>query len=335
MDQERQGVSRRTFVKTGGALVGGLAATTTDPAQARAVGPKVPQVVLGRTGVSVGRLGVGCAYFQRKRVSPADVSRVVHRALELGVNYLDTAPNYGGPETGFAEEKMGAVIPEVRDKVFLVTKTEEATYDGTWKLLRQSMKRMRTDRLDLVHLHNVGEPNSRWVDLKAALGPRGALAALKEAKKQGVVRFIGASGHQHPSRFHAVLDTGEIDVLMNAVNFVVRHTYDFEHKVWSRAHQEGLGLVAMKVLGGAASTNEGGFRLPKDRYEAAVRYALSVPGVSVAVIGMETIAEIEQAASVVANAKPLGPEESLELSKLGLELSARPEWRETYGTPLT
>ena len=61
------------------------------------------------------------------------------------------------------------------------------------------------------------------------------MAALREAKKQGVVRFIGASGHLHPTRFHEALDSGEIDVLMNAVNFVVQHTYDFEHKVWSRA----------------------------------------------------------------------------------------------------
>ena len=63
------------------------------------------------------------------------------------------------------------------------------------------------------------------------------MAALREAKKQGVVRFIGASGHVHPTRFHEALDSGEIDVLMNAVNFVVQHTYDFEHKVWSRAQK--------------------------------------------------------------------------------------------------
>ena len=171
---------------------------------------------------------------------------------------------------------MGPAIAEIRDKVFLVTKTEEPTYEGTWKLLRQSLKRMRTDRLDLVHLHNFGD-EKLWGDPKLVFGDNGAVAALREAKRQGVVRFIGASGHLHPTRFHEALDSGEIDVLMNAVNFVVRHTYDFEHKVWSRARHMNLGLVAMKVLGGAAR-EQGGFKLDEKHYEQAIRYALSVPG---------------------------------------------------------
>ena len=149
------------------------------------------------------------------------------------------------------------MIAEIRDKVFLVTKTEEPTYEGTWKLLRQSLKRMRTDRVDLVHLHNFGD-EKLWGDRKLVFGDDGAMAALREAKCQGVVRFIGASGHLHPSRFHEALDSGEIDVLMNAVNFVVRHTYDFEHKVWSRARHMNLGLVAMKACSGSLRGNRTG-----------------------------------------------------------------------------
>jgi aryl-alcohol dehydrogenase-like predicted oxidoreductase len=340
MSQETSGVSRREFVKSGGAVIGTLAVAGPAAMPSRADETKegepvrVPQVVLGRTGAKVGQLGVGCAYFQRKRVTPEDVAKTLHRALELGINYLDTAPNYGSPETGFAEEKMGLVMPEIRGKVFLVTKTEDATYDGTWKLLRQSMKRLRTDRFDLVHLHNFGM-QEWWADPKQAFGEKGAMAALREAKKQGVVRFIGASGHVHPARFHAALDSGEIDVLMNAVNFVTRHTYDFEHKVWSRAQAANLGLVAMKVLGGAKDQERGGFQLPQEHYELAIRYALSVPGISVAVIGMENIPEVEKAARTVAQARPFSPEESLKVARLGLELSARKEWQAPYGTPLT
>src|SRR5205823_14441972 len=145
-----------------------------------------------------------------------------------------------------------------------------------------------------VHLHNFGD-ETLWGDHKLVFGDRGAMGALREAKRQGVVRFIGASGHLHPTRFHQALDSGEIDVLMNAVNFVVQHTYDFEHKVWSRARRENIGLVAMKVLGGNAGT-AGGFKLPEDHYELAIRYALSIPGLAVAVIGLENVAELEQAA---------------------------------------
>ncbi len=173
--RESRSLSRRVFVKGGTALVGGLAAGAAAAGESAAAPVKVPDVVLGRTGARVSRLGIGCAYFGAKRVTPDDVRATLHRALELGVNYLDTAPTYGGAETGFAEEKMGPAIAEVRDKVFLVTKTEEPTYDGTWKLLRQSLKRMRTDRLDLVHLHNFGD-EKLWGDTRQVVGDKGALA---------------------------------------------------------------------------------------------------------------------------------------------------------------
>jgi aryl-alcohol dehydrogenase-like predicted oxidoreductase len=337
MNERHETFSRRDFVKGGSVLLGGLAASgaavpSAEAGQAPAAAVKVPDVALGRTGARVSRLGIGCAYFQRKQVTPDDVRATLHRALELGVNYLDTAPVYGNPETGFAEEKMGPAIAELRDRFFLVTKTEEPTYEGTWKLLRQSLKRMRTDRVDLVHLHNFGD-EKMWGDRKLVFGDHGAMAALREAKRQGVIRFIGASGHLHPTRFHEGLDSGEIDVLMNAVNFVVRHSYDFEHKVWSRARHMGVGLVAMKVLGGAAR-DQGGFKLDEKYYEQAIRYALSVPGIAVAVIGLENVAELEKAASVVAPAKPLSPEEDLALAKVGLELAASPDWKTVYGEPL-
>jgi aryl-alcohol dehydrogenase-like predicted oxidoreductase len=158
MSDHNHACSRRDFVKGGGLLLGGLAASAASARGADANPPavlKVPDSVLGRTGARVSRLGIGCAYFQRKHVTADDVRAALHRALELGINYLDTAPTYGNAETGFAEEKMGPAISEIRDKVFLVTKTEEPSYDGTWKLIKQSLKRMRTDRLDLIHLHNL------------------------------------------------------------------------------------------------------------------------------------------------------------------------------------
>lgn len=330
MESSTSEVTRRDFVRTGSAVLGNLAVAL--PAAGSRAGETeksttVPQVVLGRTQAKVSRLGIGCAYFQRNRVTADDVTATLRRAIELGVNYLDTAPVYGN-----AEDKMGPGLRELRDKFFLVTKTEEPTYEGTWKLLKQSLKRMQTDRIDLVHLHNFGDQNL-WGDHKTVFGDRGAMGALREARKQGVIRFIGASGHLHPTRFHAALDSGEIDVLMNAVNFVVQHTYDFEHKVWSRARHMNVGLVAMKVLGGAAR-DQGGFKMEPQYYEKAIRYALSIPGISVAVLGLENIGELEKAASVVAGARPLSAEESLDLARAGLELAGRPEWKTVYGTPL-
>jgi predicted aldo/keto reductase-like oxidoreductase len=120
---------------------------------------------------------------------------------------------------------------------------------------------------------------------------------------------------------------------MNAVNFVVQHTYDFEHKVWSRARHMNVGLVAMKVLGGAVRP-EGGFKMDEKYYEKAIRYALSIPGIAVAVIGLENVAELEKAAAVVARAQTLSSEESLELARVGLDLAGTSEWKTAYGAPL-
>lgn len=337
MNKKPNELSRREFVRGTGAAIGGLVAGSAlgRPALGSDAGqsPRVPTATLGRTGQQVSRLGLGCIHFKRPHVTVDGVRKTLHRALELGVNYIDVAPNYGDEKTGFSEEKMGPTIKEIRDQVFLVTKTEEATYEGTWDLLRQSMRRLETDHFDLVHLHNFGhEP--RFPDLDFMFGEKGALGALLEAQEKGVVRFIGASGHLHPSRFHAALDTGKIDVLMNAVNFICQHTYDFEHKVCSRARRENVGLVAMKVLGGVGRGGQG-FRIPEDLYEKAIRYALSVPGVSVAVIGLENVAELEKAAQLVATAEPLSETESLELARLGLELAAADEWKTSYGTPVT
>jgi len=324
-------ISRRSFVRTG-AVLGGAAAGFARSARGDDNPPSgpIPQVVLGRTGAKVSRLGIGCAYFQREKVTPDDVGATIRRALELGVNYLDTAPAYGT-----AEEKMGPTLrdKEVRDKVFLVTKTPEPTYEGTWKSLRHSLKMLQTDHVDLVHLHNFGDANV-WGDDKLVFGDKGAIGALREAKKEGLVRFIGASGHLHPSRFHVAMDSGEIDVLMNAVNFVVRHNYDFEHKVWSRARHMNLGLVAMKVLGGAGKP-EGGFKMDEAHYERAVRYALSIPGLAVAVVGIDGVAELEKAAAAVSGYKPFSDDERREVDRLGLQLAASPEWKEAYGAPLT
>lgn len=327
-------MNRREFIQ-GTAAAGGMLAltaahaaseTTEAPSETKA---KMPQGILGRTGEKVSRLGIGCWIFGTERMSIEDGAATLHRAVELGVTYVDTAPNYGN-----AQEKMGHTIKEIRDRIFLVTKTEEASYEGTWRLLKQSLKHLQTDRLDLVHLHSIGSEDM-YPDLNFLLSDKGALGALREAKKQGVIRFIGASGHHYPSRFHRILECGEIDVLMNTMNFVAQHTYDFENKVWCRARHQNLGLVAMKVLGGAGPGGKG-FQLPEDCYEVAIRYALSIPGLSCMVIGMGGVAELEKAAATVAKAQPLSEEESFDLYRRGVELLTRhPNWRALYGLPVT
>ncbi len=315
-------MNRRQFVKTISVAAAGLASD-----RVFAENNGMPYAVLGRTGRSVSRLGVGCGIFITRDFSAMEIASVVETACENGVNYIDTAPNYPG-----VQEKLGPIIEGIREKLFLVSKIEETTYDGAWRQLEKSMKHMKTDHLDLVHFHSFGDAN-RWPDIKQITGKNGALSALLKAGEEGVIGAIGASGHNNPSRYHSILDTGAIDVLMNVANFAMQHTYAFERKVWQRARDEKIGLVAMKVLGGVHPVTQKEFRFHIDDYENAVRYALSVPGVATAVIGMRDVFEVQEAVGTVRKFKPLSKSESAALSKKGQNIvKARPAlWRKAWG----
>ncbi len=328
--------SRRTFLRSTSAALGtALAAPPLVDAADAVAARKVPMRTLGRTGARVSLLGIGCAHFRYDRVTREDIQGILDRAGALGVNYLDIAPNYGD-----AEDKLGPVLEPARNRFFLVTKTEEPTYDGTWKLLRQSMKRLRTDHLDVVHVHNLGW-EKRFPDDKAVFAKTGGtMAALREAKRSGVIRFIGASGHLYPSRFRVAIESGEIDVLMCAVNFIVRHVYNFEDKVFASARKKDIGLVAMKVLGGRTNYTGDDDKsahclIPAEHYRSAMRYALSIKGLSSAVIGVEGVPQLDQAAQVVVDHKPFTPAESKVLRETGCALAKTKTWAEAYGAPLT
>jgi aryl-alcohol dehydrogenase-like predicted oxidoreductase len=288
----------------------------------------MPRSVLGRTGKSVSRLGIGCGIFSKDEFTAKEMIDVIETALARGVNYLDTAPNYPG-----VQNAIGPVVKANRDKLFLVSKIEETTAAGAWQQIRKSLADLQTDRLDLVHLHSFGDVD-RWPDVKMVCGPTGALSALIEAREKGVIGAIGASGHNRPSRFHQILDTGAIDVLMNPANFVMQHIYDFEAKVWARARLSNVGLVAMKVLGGVYPGNNRESRLPLDEFENAIRYALSIPGVSTAVIGMRDFQQVEEAADVVCSiTEPLDEAALQALYQRGIELMATAPglWRPAWG----
>lgn len=287
----------------------------------------MPKAILGRTGVEVSRLGLGTTPLFIESVSYAGAQAVLHRAVELGVTYIDTAPNYGSSDATYVEKKLGPAIKELRNEIFLVTKTESKDYAGTWDLLRQSLERMQTDHIDLIMLHNIGL-ESRFPDLDRVFSEDGAVGALREAKGQGLIRFIGISGHMYPTRVASLFDKPDIDdldVFMNASNFVVQHSYNFEEKVWPKARERNIGLVAMKVLGGnPAGTHVK--RIADEDYDDAVRYCLSIEGVSVAVIGCQSIGHVERAVRAVKNFTPLTADEWTNLASKGRALLHTEPW---------
>lgn len=281
----------------------------------------LPRRKLGKTGLDVGILGIGTAPFGRQEMSQAEVNRVVDAALDAGVNYLDTAPIYG-----LAERRLGEALKGKRGKFVLVSKVEATSRgDASW-MVRESLMKLKTDYLDLVHLHNVGRTD-RFPSLDALVGEDGALEGLRALKKKGVIRHIGLTNHMRPKRALPVMDAGDIEVVMCAANFVDRHTYNFEETIFAEASRRNMGVVAMKVLGGRA--DEGARLSDPEHYEDAVRYALSLPGLSVAILGVKSVAEFEKALAIAKAHKPFTDAELTRLSKKGKKMAA--EWGEIRG----
>jgi len=319
--------TRREALQTGALLSAGLAAPGLLASAASAKSQTMLTKMLGKTAERISVLTLGTGHFRASLgLDAKKAGAIVERAIELGVASIDTAPNYSE-----AEDFLGEVLPPHRDKIFLATKTEAATYDGCWEQLRTSMKRMKTDRLDLVYLHNWGEKD-RFPDVKAALGKQGALGALREAQRLGVVRFIGASGHLYPSRFMAILEKEEFDVVMCLANFVAKHIYNFEEKVFEYARLKDVGVIAMKALGGAADWSKGAARVSQEHYQTAIRYALNIPGVASLNIGFRKVEELEQAVKTILNAKPLKTKEIAAIEEMGKQLA--PAWGAAWGEPV-
>jgi aryl-alcohol dehydrogenase-like predicted oxidoreductase len=317
------GVSRREFLQAAGA--GGLALTAGGLHGAeKAV---LPQKTLGRTGVKVPALGLGTAPagFRPEKEAVA----FFHQCLDAGLTYLDTAPEFAG--YGKAQVYLGQVLKERRKETFLVTKCAEPNGEKALALLKKNLAELQTDHADLVYAHSIGDDKMTPEKIYAA---DGVCKALEKAKKDGLTRFVGVSGHNRPERFLKALEEWDFDVMMNAVSLVVRHVYNFEQKVWPAAAKKGVALAAMKVYGGAPGGEKKpkGARLPDDFLRAALRYALGLQQVSVTVVGIHDGDELKQDLEWLRDFKPLTAEELAALDKPSQELAA--QWKAVYG-PVT
>ncbi len=324
-EQTGHGVSRRAFlvqsgVVAGGAVLSGLGG----PAAAGDQADELPRRVLGRTGVSLTTFTLGTA--PSGFTKPHDVKNVancVNAALELGVNAIDTAPAYD-----IAEEGIGLALGNRRKDVFLSSKVLADDVPKAEKILANSLRLLKTDYLDLVYFHQVGDR-----DVERALLPNGVYTWLLKQKKAGKVRFVGISIHNRPEKAIGLLESGEVDALLTVVNFVDRHTYHFEDNILPIARKHNTGIVAMKVFGGARKSRYADPNCPAQldaQYlESAVRYALSIEGVATLNIGAHNADQVRKDVEMVKRFRPLSQEESAQLASLGKELSR--EWGTHFG----
>ncbi|HEX6064166.1 MAG TPA: hypothetical protein VFZ04_08090, partial [Longimicrobiales bacterium] len=138
-----------------------------------------------------------------------------------------------------------------------------------------------------------------------------------------LTRYVGVTGHSRPQRFIDALADFDFDVVMTAVNFVDRHTYNFEELVWPLAQRRGAALVAMKVLGGIKGGGHTPALLPRAYHDQAFRYALSLPGCATAVIGMTSLTELEENVRRARAFQPLTAEEDNDLAAAGRIMATR------------
>jgi predicted aldo/keto reductase-like oxidoreductase len=280
-------------------------------------GSELPTRVLGRTGARVTILGLGTAPIGEARGDLAEAVKIFSEVIDRGVSYVDTARIYG-----IAEEALGQVLATRRDKVFLVTKCWTDSGERAQQMFEESLRTLKTDHVDLVHIHNIGNKN-----LDKVLAKDGILEYLLRQKEAGKTRFIGLSGHERPPHFVKMLETDQIDVVMNVMNYADRNIYDFEGTVLPECRKRNVGVVAMKVYagikGGFPNHRKGwvGCNTPPERMGQALAYALDLEGVHVANVGPFTMEQAIQNVELARRYKPLTADERQDLLAFGRELA--------------
>lgn len=306
---KKNGISRRSFVRT---VLGGVAAASVAShvkplesiAQNLDPGSPLPKRPLGRTGFNVCLFSIGGqATLEDERKRNESVA-IINKAIDLGVNYIDTASLYGG---GCSEQFIGEVMRTRRNEVFLASKTHDRTYDGSMRLLETSLKRLQTDHLDLWQIHNIQTD----FDVDFILSREGAVKAMERAREQGVVRFAGITGHKDPFVLRRAIEQYPFDTILMALNAADRHNASFIDNLLPIAIEKQMGIMAMKVPSRGRLFRQTGVKT----MEQAMSYVLTLP-VNTAVIGISNIAELEDNIRIVREFKPLTQEEMSGLEHL-------------------
>lgn len=248
---------------------------------------------LGATGEKVSLIGIGGAHIGIKTVEQEMAIRIVREAVDRGVNFMDNCWDYN---KGVSENRMGkALLDGYRDKVFLMTKIDGRTKKIAAEQINQSLKRLQTDRLDLVQFHEIlrYEDPFRIFDEKD-----GAYLAVQEAQKAGKIRFVGFTGHKHPQIHLSFLEIADergfqIDSAQMPINAMDFHFRSFAKLVVPELVKRKIGVLAMKTLAGGAILKSNTVTATE-----CLHYAMSEP-VSVVICGIDSMKVFEQAFKAV------------------------------------
>jgi hypothetical protein len=318
--KESSSLVRRDFLKLSTAATVGFLGRGLVPETARALpalpsNPVTPQAMptrnLGRTGYRVGIFSLG-GQAAIEQANNAEVAvAIVERALDLGVNYIDTAAFYGGGES---QRYIGLVMKRRRNQTFLATKSHDRTRDGSLRLLEESLRLLQTDHLDLWQVHNL----SRMEQVDQIFAPGGAMEAFLEAREQKITRFLGVTGHADPHVLVEAIRRFPFDTILMALNAADKHHLSFIDHLLPVAVEKQMGIIGMKVpaRGRILSSwnpppaeEQGGWMGVARRPGAiamreAVHYVLSLP-VSTIIIGCDSLSQLEENVELARTFNPL------------------------------
>ncbi|GAB4372305.1 MAG: aldo/keto reductase [Bryobacter sp.] len=289
-------MQRRDFLSTSF-----TASALTGASQALAQVP-MPTEILGKTNLKVSKFCLG-GYHMRVAGERAAIG-IIERALELGVNFFDSAAKYHNGESDVTYGKVFGPAPSLRQKVILMSKAEKRDRAGAMAQLENTLRRMRTDYLDLWQCHEV----TTQEEVDRILSPGGSLEAFIKAKEQGKVRHIGFTGHADPAVHLRLLESySGWETVQCPVNLIDPHYLSFMHNVHPKVRERGLGLIGMKSN---AIGNISKMRIAK--IEECLRFAWTQQ-ISTLVSGVESIDQLEQNVEVLKTLKRMS---SLEISNL-------------------
>ncbi len=306
---EDRKISRRDFVKVGTAGTAALLLSGKATLNAAAT-PSMPDRPLGRTGHRVRLFSLGGQATIEKEGTRDQSVAIINRAIDLGVNYIDTAAAYG---KGISQTYIGEVMATRRKEVFLATKSHNRTRDGSLRLLEESLRSLQTDYLDLWQLHNI----TKTEQLDKIFGKDGAIEAFQKARDEKTVRFLGITGHFDPEVLIDGLNRFDFDTILLALNPSDPHFLPFTKDLLPLANKKGMGVIAMKIPARSRLFRPGGITSMKD----ALSWVLTQP-VSTTIVGCDTVEQLEENVSIAASFEPLADAEMARLEGLTADYAA-------------
>jgi uncharacterized protein len=326
---------RRDFLKAGGVATAALltpSAFGVTPNKALPALPSnpvtskaMPTRNLGKTGYKVGIFSLGGQAALEHANNFDNAVPIIERALDMGVNYIDTSSIYGGPAR-WSEQYVGKVMAKRRNEAFLATKTKERTRDDSMRMIEKSLELLETDHVDLWQLHDVGT----MYDVDQIFAKGGAMEALVDMQQQKVVRFLGITGHYRPEALMECIHRHDFDTILMAMNAADPHHYSFNEALLPLAVEKQMGIIGMKVPGRGrilSSWNPPPIEQQKKSWEGmtiqtsspgtltmreAMYYTLSRP-VSTVIVGCDSIAQLEENVQLARDFTPINDKQAGEL----------------------